>query len=157
MEEPDASRAIDTDRIAVRLSPVEISYYEGARWSDRAPRLVQSLMIESFDNAGVLEHVGRTGTGVNAQYAVKSNLIAFQADTSGGRPTIMVKLKITVLERRRAQIIASRIFEASRRSDGAQTKDVVLTFNEATGDILAEAVAWTLSTLESSAAPASGS
>lgn len=156
VEEPEASRAIDIDRIAVRLSPVEISYYEGAKWSDRAPRLVQSLLIESLDNSGVLQHVGRTGTGVSAQYAVKSNLLAFYAEADGTRPTVIVKLKLTLLDRRTATIVGSRIVESRARAEGSQTRDVVLAFNEATGNVLRDGVAWTISTLDGVAANASG-
>ncbi len=157
VEEPDASRAIDTDRIAVRLSPVEISYYEGARWSDRAPRLMQSLLIESLDNSGALQHVCRTGTGINAQYAVKTNLLAFYAEAGSARPTVVVKMKLTLLNRSKAQIIASRIIEASKAAEGRETKEVILAFNEAAGEVLRNAVAWTISTLETGPGGSPGS
>lgn len=157
VEEPDASRAIDTDRIAIQLSPVEISYYEGARWSDRAPRLVQSLLIESLDNTGVLQHVGRTGTGVNAQYALKTNLLAFCAEADGARPTVVVKIKLTLLDRTKAQIIGSRIIETRKTAGGSQTREVVMAFNEAAGEVLRNAVAWTISTLETGPGGSPGS
>ena len=144
VEEPDASRAIDTDRIAIQLSPVELSYYDGARWSDRAPRLVQSLLIESLDNSGALQHVGRSSTGVNAQYSVKANLLSFCAETAGVQPTVEVKIKLTLLERKKARITGSRIFEVRKAAVSSSTKDVVLAFNEAAGEVLNDAVIWTI-------------
>jgi len=157
VEEPDASRAIDTDRIAIKLSPVEISYYEGARWSDRAPRLMQSLLIESLDNSGALQHVGRTSTGVNAQFAVKTNLLSFCAEADGARPTVVVKMKLTVLDRKKAQIVGSRIFEARKAAGSSATKDVVLAFNEAAGEILNDAVVWTITEINADTGNSPGS
>ena len=56
---PVAEAGINTSRIAVRRSPVRLNYFESVNWSDIAPRMVQTLMIESFENRGRTVGVGR--------------------------------------------------------------------------------------------------
>ena len=46
--EPTAERSLDTNRIAVVRDGTTIDYYANASWSDRAPAMIQSLMVASF-------------------------------------------------------------------------------------------------------------
>ena len=79
--EPTAVHALETDRIMVRPSADQVSYYKGIAWSDRLPRLVQARMIETFQNSGAVKAVSAS-TG---QYALATELRAFQIDVSSGK------------------------------------------------------------------------
>ena len=39
----------------VRPKADQVSYYKGIAWSDRLPRLVQTRMIETFQNSGAVK------------------------------------------------------------------------------------------------------
>src|SRR5712671_4897686 len=58
VEEPSAAKGIDTDRIAIAPTPLEVKYFPNARWADRAPKMVQTLMIQSFENTKKIVSVG---------------------------------------------------------------------------------------------------
>ena len=55
--EPTAVHALETDRLMVRPSADQVSYYKGIAWSDRLPRLVQARIIETFQNSGAVKAV----------------------------------------------------------------------------------------------------
>jgi hypothetical protein len=50
IEEPTAAGGLDTVRLALQPQPLQIEYFGGARWAERAPRMIQTLAIESFEN-----------------------------------------------------------------------------------------------------------
>ena len=54
--EPIAPRALATDRIAVNMTGEHISYAAGARWSERAPRVVQDRVLSAFEDDAPLLH-----------------------------------------------------------------------------------------------------
>ena len=83
VEEPYAAGGLDTHRIAIMTNPFEVKYYAEARWAERAPRMVQTLLIESFENTGKIVAVGRQSVGLRSDFNLKSELREFQAELSG--------------------------------------------------------------------------
>ena len=63
---------------------MQIEYYARAQWSDRAPQMVQTLMIESFENSQRIIAVGRDVVGLRADFILKSELREFQAEYFNG-------------------------------------------------------------------------
>ena len=84
VDQPTAARGLDTDRIALHPEPTEIKYYAGARWTDRAPDMVQTLMLESFENTGKIVAVGRQTIGLRSDFNLVSDLREFQAEYTKG-------------------------------------------------------------------------
>src|SRR3954454_15664591 len=49
---PTASESLDTDRIALIRDGTRFNYYADSLWTDRVPMLVQTLVVEAFENDG---------------------------------------------------------------------------------------------------------
>ena len=47
VEPPSANASLNSTRIALLRSPTQIDYYARSNWGDRAPLMVQTLMVES--------------------------------------------------------------------------------------------------------------
>jgi len=77
--EPTATAAVDTNQIAVQPTPLRVQYLPEAGWVDRAPLIVQSLLIESFENSGRVSAVGGSAIGLRADYIIATNIREFQA------------------------------------------------------------------------------
>ncbi|MGK2872179.1 MAG: ABC-type transport auxiliary lipoprotein family protein [Alphaproteobacteria bacterium] len=146
VEEPSSARGIDTDRIALRPSPLEIKYFAGARWVDRAPRMVQILLGESFENTGKIVAVGRQSIGLRADFSIKSELREFQAEyfEAGGHPQIHVRLNVKLIKMPEARIVASRTFDQIEPASGKEITAIVQSFDETLGKVMRQAVEWTL-------------
>ncbi|MBN4046601.1 membrane integrity-associated transporter subunit PqiC, partial [bacterium AH-315-P15] len=115
VEEPVSSRALDTDRIMIKRTPFSIGYMSGARWSDRAPRMIQTRLVESFENSDRIIAVGRQTIGLRGDYNLKSELREFQAEyfNGDGGSSVLVRMNFKIIEMPSANIIASTTF--SRR------------------------------------------
>src|SRR3546814_9432834 len=64
LEPPVADAGLNTTRIALQRSPTQIQYYARSGWADRAPLMMQTLMIESFENSRKIVSVGRESIGL---------------------------------------------------------------------------------------------
>ncbi len=148
VEEPYAAGGLDTHRIAIMPNPYEVKYYAEARWAERAPRMVQTLLIESFENTGKITAVGRQSVGLRSDFNLKSELREFQAELSGNDPvpTIRVSINAKLIIQPRQEIIASANFEEKRPAAGPNVLDVVAAFDDALGRVLRETVQWALLT-----------
>jgi cholesterol transport system auxiliary component len=148
VEEPFAAGGLDTHRIAIMTNPYEIKYYAGARWAERAPRMVQTLLVESFENTGKIVAVGRQSIGLRSDFNLKSELREFQAELKEGgtTPEIRVALNAKLIGQPRQQIVASANFERRVRAKDGELLSVVAAFDEALGQVLRETVQWTLLT-----------
>jgi len=147
VEEPVAAGGLDTDRIALRPSATEIKYFAGSRWNERAPRMVQTLLVESFENTGHIVAVGRQVIGLRSDFNLKTELREFQAEYFDGThlpPTVRVRINAKIVSQPRQEIIASRTFEAVVDTNTNTVPAVVRGFDDALGRVLKELVSWVL-------------
>lgn len=157
VEEPTATAAVDTDQITVQPTPLRVQYLPGARWVDRAPLIVQSLLIESFENSGKVPAVGSSAIGLRADFLVVTDIREFQATVPQDDPDapleIDVRLNIKLIDAFSDRIIASDSFEAlalSETDDAAQVADA---FDQALGSTMRRAVEWSIREISSYGAP----
>lgn len=146
VDEPTAARGLDNNRIALRPEPTEIKYYANARWSDRAPLMIQTLMLESFENTGKIVAVGKQTIGLRSDFDLISDLREFQAEYEPGDeiPSVRVRLNVKIVKQPRQEIVGSQNFERVVKAEGSTVKDVVLAYDEALGKVLRRVVEWVL-------------
>jgi cholesterol transport system auxiliary component len=146
VEEPLTSGHLNTDRIAVQPTPYELKYYPDARWSERAPAMVQRRMIEAFANSGKIGAVGSELLGLRADFRLKAELKEFAARFTDGAslPSAHVRMRLTLLGKSRDEVIG--VYEIDQRAAAQSGKilDVVAAFDQALAGALAQAVDWTL-------------
>jgi cholesterol transport system auxiliary component len=148
VEEPFAAGGLDTHKIAIFTNPYEVKYYAEARWSERAPRMVQTLLVESFENTGKIVAVGRQSVGLRSDFNLKGELREFQAELKDDRglPEAHVALQVKLVAQPRQQIVAAATFSQRVRAKNTSLLGVVAAFDEALGYVLRETVQWTLMT-----------
>jgi len=146
VEEPYAAGGLDSHKIAIYTNPYEVKYYAEARWAERAPRMVQTLLVESFENTGKIVAVGRQSVGLRSDFNLKSDLREFQAMLKGGQtaPEVVIVLQAKMIAQPRQQIVASATFERRATAKSAGILDVVEAFDDALGKILRDTVAWAM-------------
>jgi len=149
VEEPYAAGGLDTHRIAIYTGPYEVKYYAEARWAERVPRMVQTLLVESFENTGKIVSVGRQSVGLRSDFNLKSELREFQAELkdSSGVPEVLVGLNSKLVSQTRQQIVASVNFDRRVKAKGNSLPAVIEAFDEALGHVLRETVQWTLTNM----------
>ncbi|MDH3714793.1 MAG: ABC-type transport auxiliary lipoprotein family protein [Gammaproteobacteria bacterium] len=148
IEEPSAARGLDTPRIAVRPSPTQLQYVAGSRWTSRAPKMVQTLLVESFENSGKIVAVGRQAIGLRSDYNLKTELREFQAEYYDGEKIGLVRVRINakLIKQPEQEIIASENFERVVRPENEGMQAIVNAFDRALGSVMKKLVEWALVT-----------
>ena len=146
VELPLADAGINTSRIAARKSSVSIDYFQGANWIDTAPRMVQTLLVESFENSNQIIGVGRQSAVLRSDYTLLLDLREFQAEYMGGvaTPSAHVRLNAKLVRLPQRVIVATKNADYSTRSKSGGLEDVVRAFDESLGKVLKDIVEWAL-------------
>jgi cholesterol transport system auxiliary component len=158
VEVPAAAAGIDTTRIAVARTPTSLDYFAEVSWTDRAPNMVQGLLVESFEDTGRIVSVGRDSVGLRSDFMLKTELRDFQAEYGSpataypDRVRVRMAAKLVTMPRR--TIEAGESFEAVVPVAGRDFDQTVAAFNSALGSVMEQLVAWTLRTGAAAAAKA---
>lgn len=144
--EPTALKSLNSEQVLVRVSPSEIQYLADSQWSDRLPRMVQSKLVEAFENTGKLGGVGQPGQGLAIDYQVVADIRAFEIDTSGA-DAANVEISVKILNDRNGSVRAQRVFRASVPVAGQANAQFVTAINRAFAKVGAEIVDWTIRSL----------
>jgi cholesterol transport system auxiliary component len=147
VEMPLAAAGLDTSRIAIARTPFRLDYYAGAVWTENAPAMVQTLMIESFESTRRIVAVVREAIGLRPDYILKTDLREFQAmyDDANDPPTVgRMNAKLVRMPERR--IIAARTVEREVEAESSRLADIITAFDTALGRVLKEIVVFTLTT-----------
>ena len=149
IETPVAPAGINTNRIALAHSPITLDYFAGATWTDSAPALVQTLLIESFENTGRIIAVGRESVGLKPDYVLKLELREFQAEyeTPGAPPTVHIRMIAKLVRMPVREIVAAHMTERKEIAAANSLDAVVAAFGEALGPVLKEIVLCALTTV----------
>jgi len=143
---PVAPPSLDTPRIALQHSLLTLEYYAKASWTDNAPAMVQTLLIESFETSGRIRGVGRDAITLRADYLLMTDLREFQAVYDGDNPvpTIWIRLNAKLVKIPERRIVASKTFERKMPAASGKLADVISAFDDTLDKILKDIVIFTL-------------
>ena len=159
VEQTTSPAGLNTPRIAVAYSPIELDYFARTSWTDRAPEMVLRLLVESFENSGKIIAVGRDSIGLRSNIVLKTELREFQAEYdrkvvskeagdgatgSGKAPQIRVRIAAKLVRMPQRVIVASQTFEHIVPAQENSMEAIVGGFDEALGKTLKYIVIWTL-------------
>lgn len=138
--EPSALQPLEDQRILVRDAAGSVSFLGGAQWADRLPRLLQTRIIQTFENATRIRAVSRPGEGVTADYQLNSDLRAFQLDAA--RSEAFVEISAKLIRVGTGKIAAARVFGARVPVATANGPEVAQALDQAAGRVLLDVVRW---------------
>lgn len=158
---PESTAGLDTTRIAVFPTATTMDYFTNAAWADRAPVLIQSLLVQALEDTRRVA-VARDTAGVAADYVLQTELRDFQAfydsplppppldpeapPSPRPPPIIIVQIETKLMSVPDRRIVGS--FNAMTRATAAtnSVEGTVAAFNQALGQALSQIVDWTLRT-----------
>ena len=150
VEIPTSSAGLDSSRIALREAAYQLNYFAERAWTARAPEMVQTLLVESFENSDRIVSVGREAVGLRADYVLKTELREFQAeyDTTDaaerGPPLIRVAINAKLVQIPEREIIANASFSDIEQPAVNEFDAVIAAFDDALGTVMGDIVEWAL-------------
>jgi cholesterol transport system auxiliary component len=139
VNEPTAVQALDTDRILVRDNGA-LAYLPDAQWADRMPRLVQTRLIQTFENASRLGRVGRPGDRVVADFAVNVDIRSFGVEAATSEA--VVEMTVRIVSDRTGRVGAARAFAARLPLGSVSGPEAAAGLDRALSQVLRDVVRW---------------
>ncbi len=109
--EPVASAPADTDRIIVRPLGEGVATLKDVQWREPLPRLVQTRLVQSFENRKLVAFVGRPNSRLVARYALNSEIRRFEMDVARGEAAVEIAVKL--IDEASGRILAGEVFSAA--------------------------------------------
>jgi cholesterol transport system auxiliary component len=143
---PLAPSGLDTPRIALSRSAVSIDYFADSEWTDRVPLLVQTVLLESFENSKAITAIDRESIGLRADFILKTEIRHFEAlyDSPSGAPDVWVAIIARLVNPSGRDIVAQASFERHNRAKANDIPEIILAFDEALGGVIEDIVLWTV-------------
>jgi len=138
--EPTALAPLDGDKILVRPAPGQAATLGDAQWEDRLPKLVQARLLQSFENATRLRSVGRPSDKIATDFALLTELRAFEISIADG--TAVVEIAAKIVNERSGRIIAARVLRVAVPAGGHEGTAAVNAINEAFTQVATQLVLW---------------
>ena len=153
---PFAPAGLDNSRIALSRSPISIDYFADSEWTDRAPLLVQTAILQSFENSKAITALDRESVGLRADFILRTEIRHFEAvyDSSDGPPEVWVAINVRLVNPSSRDVVAQSVFERRQRASANDVPSIVSAFDEALGGVMKDIVVWTVANPALSVKPA---
>jgi cholesterol transport system auxiliary component len=141
VSEPDAVQTYDSERMVVRDVGGVLSYLPDSQWSDRLPSLIQTRIVQSFEDAGV-PNVGRPSDQLLVDVVLATDVRAFDVDVAKGQLAV-VTLAARLIDDVARRVIATRTFTASVPIAKLDGVNAAQSFDIALNEVVRQIIAWT--------------
>jgi phospholipid/cholesterol/gamma-HCH transport system substrate-binding protein len=143
--EPEVLGKLFNDDIQVRAASGGQAETFAGKWPDALSRVLQSRVIQSFENANVLKVLGRQPEGLKIDYQLLIDLRSFQVLTSP-TPTAEIDFSAKIVADS-GQILGARLFRATAPADIATEATAAASLNNVFTTAATDLVVWTCETI----------
>lgn len=138
--EPTTVLALDSDRLIVRDSAGALSFLGSAQWADRVPRLVQTRLIQTFENGSRIAAVSRPGERMVPDVQLNTDIRSFNIDAASGQAVVEITAKL--VGDRTGKIQRAKLFSARVPAGTADGAAAAHALDKALSQVLIEIVRW---------------
>ncbi|NOT69729.1 MAG: MCE family protein [Hyphomicrobium sp.] len=143
--EPEILGNLFNDEIVVKGPGGERMTTFAGKWPDTLSRVLQSRVIQGFENAGYLNALGRQPEGLKIDYQLLIDVRNFQVMTAA-EPHADIEFSAKIVADT-GQILGAKIFKASVPARIADEAAIAASLNEAFAKAVTELVVWTCASL----------
>lgn len=137
--QPTAVQALDSDRLIVKDSSGALSFLGGAQWADRVPNLVQTRLIQTFENGSRIAAVGRPGERIVPDFQLNTDIRAFNIEAASGQAVVEITAKL--IGDRTGKVQRAKLFSA-RVPAGAEGAGAAQALDQALSQVLIQIARW---------------
>lgn len=138
--EPSTVQALDSDKIVVKDSAGALSFAGGGQWADRVPKLVQTRLIQTFENAGRLAAIARPGERIVPDLQLNTDIRSFNIDTAAGAAVVEITAKL--VGDRSGKVQRAKLFQARVPASAGDAGAAAQALDRALSQVLVEIVRW---------------
>jgi cholesterol transport system auxiliary component len=108
---PAALQSLSAQQIVVKDASGSITSLGDGQWADSLPNLIQTRLINTFENSSQIRNVSRPSSGASADAQIISELRSFELTTPDNQA--YVEMSVKVVSDIDGRILNARIFRAA--------------------------------------------
>jgi len=143
--EPTAVAMLETQRMLFSAAK-DYPDFSDFLWADSIPKLLQTRLIEGFENYDIAHAPLRTADIGQTDFQLLIDVRRFRIAVDS-EPTAEIGLSARIVDKN-GKVIASRLFEDSQKVDKVEPPAAVAAFNDAFSRIAKDMIAWTVQVLQ---------
>ncbi|GGK36215.1 hypothetical protein GCM10011322_24050 [Salinarimonas ramus] len=136
--EPSAIELYSSERVVVREADGALSYLPGVQYADQLPALVQTRLVETFENASRLGGVARPGDRVSPDWQLNSSIRTFWVDAQTN--LAVVEIAVRAVNESDGSVGAARVFTAQKPVAAIEGRAAMLGLEAALAEVMLEIV-----------------
>jgi cholesterol transport system auxiliary component len=140
VDEPSAIAIYDSERIVAKAIAQGMTYLPDAQWADRLPRLVQSRMVQTFENSNRFTSVGRPAEDIAPDLKLVSEIRAFEAVEESRLAIVEISAKL--IGGNNGRILRGKLFGAETPLASIDGPGASAALNESLRLVLVDLVTW---------------
>jgi cholesterol transport system auxiliary component len=138
--EPAALQTLGGQQIIVKDVSGAVSFLGGGQWADSLPRLIQTRLINTFENASQIRGVSRPNSGAVADVQLISELRSFEIATPANEAVVVISVKI--VNDANGRIVNGRIFRARTPAAAVDAANAAQALDQALSVAMLDIVRW---------------
>jgi cholesterol transport system auxiliary component len=143
---PSTNDMLESRRLAVVPTPGRIQVYKGVTWDDSVPDLVQTALVEAFEDSGRIVAVGRQASGLRNDFLLQLDLRDDEAvyHSAGAPPEVLIVVNAKLVDSAHSRAVAIHTFRATATASSTEVHAVAGAFDSALASLSHDVVGWTL-------------
>lgn len=137
---PEADQLLSSNRIVVFPERSVVNVYQGARWYDDLPDLLQARLIDGLEESALFKSVA--SDQLPSDLIVLSELRQFQSAYTTTPPTVTAQLDVHLARESTRATLASQRFSVSQQASSVAIEDVVDAFGAASDELTRQLAQW---------------
>jgi cholesterol transport system auxiliary component len=146
IENPDTSDFLDSTRIAVRRENNTLQVFEGVRWADSVPEMLQGFLTQHFNDSGKVTAVSGLDNNTASDAMLLLNIRQFEAvyTDNDRNAAAVISIQAKIQSQKTSRIIASKNFFISIPAENKKIPQVMKAFETAMQQASQEILQWSL-------------
>jgi len=140
VNEPAAIQPLSSRQLVVKDAGGTVTSLGEGQWSDDLPRLIQTRLINTFENASQIRGVARPSSGAVADVQLVSELRRFEVATPANEAVVEISVKI--VSDQNGRIVNGRIFRGRAPVAAVDAANAARALDEALSGVMLDVVRW---------------
>ncbi len=141
---PTAGTLLAGQRIIVLPAGDRVSHYKGAQWSEPAPLLLRTRLLDALRSQARLATLSSDDRMLQADFELDGELRAFQSIYQDGLPQVLLRLELRLVRTATQRVVASHRFEQRQPATGSALPAVVSAFGQASDRLALQVADWSV-------------
>ncbi len=140
IDQPTVYPPLDQMRVAIKPTPETIDYISGIEWADRLSVMIHENMIQSFQNSGAFQSVGRLNSGLDGEYLLTVDVRKFEKSAVACCAEVEYFVQLTRFHDRK--ILGRKLFHETHPLQERDAVSVMSSINMANQKVMKSIETW---------------